>query len=108
MTLYLFVVYIDILEHPCPPPHHPEICLLIPCWRDKTWHLANKKKKNILDLKHIKIMPSLVPQVTQIIFNSPFSMKDFHTNHNQLNWFGYDILQFVPIELKINLLCTKS
>jgi hypothetical protein len=81
---------------------------LIPCWRNKTWHHANKKKNNnILDLKHIKVMPSLVPQVTQVIFNYSFSMKDFHTNHNELHWFGYNILHFVPIELKINLLSRK-
>jgi hypothetical protein len=87
---------------PPPPPHHPKVYLLIPCWRYKTPHLANKKKNNnILDLKHVKVMLSLVPQVTQIIFNSPFSMKDFHTNHSKFNWFGYNTYNLSPLSWRL-------
>jgi hypothetical protein len=111
MMLYVFVVYIDTLKFsslPPLPPLQPQSLSFDICWKYTTWHLANKKNKNILDLKHINVMSWLIPQITRIIFNSPFSMKDFHTNHNQYNWFGHNILRFVPIEfMNINVLFTK-
>ncbi len=99
---WCFICLLFTLTPLCCPPH-PQVSLLI-----QLSTMLTKNKQEHIKLKHIKTMSSLVSQVTQLIFNSPFSMKDIHTNPNQYNWFPHLILWFFPIELKINLISTKS